>query len=497
MANTPVPHNPPTDWQSQLESVLLQYVGDASYQLWFNRQTHFVWENQVLTLRVPNRYFQVWLTRKFTQAIKAAIRDVFQVDAPFKFLIDPTVTPPSTASNKGESNLPLFEGDGNNPSSAKEDNEKGEVPETSTLTLAELPPAVTPGPTLRTARRWMDLNSFAVGPSNRLAHSAVRMLLDQPELTPNPLALFGPPGTGKTHLLEGLFLELRKKYGEVGVLYFTAEEFVTRFLTALRSDGMPAFRKQFREAQALLIDQLDFMERKHSSQDELTHTIQSLVKHGRFVAVTCSAHPKLLTQELPRLAEQLLGGGIWNLELPDHRTRQAIIQAKLGKYQMMLPPEVIAWLAERLRGSARELEGTLHQIRQRMLIDNRPATLPWVRSILNNLNHIVDKVITLEELEGVVCKRIGIDPARLKEPTRVRNISYPRMLVMYLARKLLNLSYTEIGQYYGGKTHTTAMAAERKVEQWLAEDAPLFSSLDRCPVRDIIEDVEREISQKQ
>jgi chromosomal replication initiator protein len=201
----------------------------------------------------------------------------------------------------------------------------------------------------------------------------------------------------------------------------------------------------------------------------------------------------MLAESLPVLADRLIGGGCWAMELPDKQTRLNMLQAKSEKFDLHLPKDVMQFLADRMRGNVREIEGILHTIRHYAQVHQTPVDLAMVRTAVAEQFPEQGKVTTLPQIEQLVCKQLGIEPKRLHEASRARAISYPRMLVMYLARKLAGASYHEIGSFYGAKSHTTAIAAERKVAQMLEDDAPLFANIDRCPVRDIIESVEREV----
>src|SRR5207237_8556746 len=197
---------------------------------------------------------------------------------------------------------------------------------------------------------------------NRVAHASALSLVEVPEQSANPLVLHGPVGTGKTHLLEGIYAGLRKQQPDWRICYITAEEFTNRFVQAMRFGKLGAFRKHFRECDSLLIDDLDFLASKRATQEEFLHTFDVLQANGKPLVVTCDCHPRLTDEFSPELTDRLLGGAVWGLTPPDPETRLEILRAKSGRVQPPLPDEVLRLLAGQLRGNVRELQGALHSV---------------------------------------------------------------------------------------------------------------------------------------
>ena len=472
-----------------LGEALAQKIGTPRYQLWFAGKTDFRWDGAQLTVGVANRHHQECLQRSFLQPLREVVSQVLG-PASVKFVIDPVLFQEhrKAQAETAEFALPL----------------PGIVAEAErTVGLAAVSKAAESGvhaterapvaaPMIRpSSRRWMALEDFVVGPCNRLAHAAVRQVLDRPEEAPLPLTLYGPAGTGKTHLLEGMYIELKRTLGEGAIIYTSAEEFTNRFLPAIRSSQMGGFRKQFRETQALLVDNLHFLAGKESTQEEFLHTFEALRRLGRPVVVTCDTHPRLQQALFPELVDRLLAGGVWGTELPDHLTRQSLLQARSQRLGITLPKDALTFLADRLKGNVRELEGVLNTIRHHHQVQERPVTLALVREATGGLFRQQAKIITLQELERTFCQVTGVEAKALHQQSRARAVSHPRMVLMFLARRVTGASYSEIARFFGSKSHSTVIAAEKKVKIWLVDDSPLFAGLDRCPVRDVIENVER------
>lgn len=494
-----------TDTPSALGPALAERIGDKRYHLWFAEKTQFHWDADVLIVSVPNRFFQEWLQKTFTSAVAAAARDVSGRPATVRFVIDPSLF--QTAGRELEK--PEAEPAGAAHPSRPEPGGPESASELAAAPLAPSEPAATPAETYPRARpaarggdaqrrpaqrRFKSLNDFQVGACNRLAHAAALNIIDAPQSVPNPVTLYGPTGVGKTHLLEGIYTELRKKLGET-VLFLSAEEFTNRFLSALHNKQMIAFRRDFRHAAALLMDDFHFLANKGTTQEEFLYTFEALDRLVRPVVLTCACHPKMLPDLLPELADRLLGGGIWPLDPLDRETRLAILRAKIARLDCPLPEEAVKYLADNLHGNARELEGALHSVRHYAEVNRLPLTLPVVREATGQLVRFALRAVQIKDVEKVVCQLLELDAKALRSSSRAREISYPRMLAMYLARQHAGASFTEIGRYFGGRNHSTAVAADKKVRQWLAKDETLFLGDRRWKVKELLATAERELSQ--
>lgn len=475
-----------------LATLLAHRLGETRYDVWFGRSRMVMSDNQ-LTVYVPAQFHKDRITKNFMEPLREAALEVLGTTPDIQIALDPDgaiLSGPLPVSDQAEALTQRATGVARiftteeRPMNARTDAAlRGGEP---------LSPSNPLRPT-RQPRKWKQLEDFVVGPCNRLAYQGILNLLQDTEHAPRLITLFGPSGIGKTHLLEGLYTAMKKLFVGTSVVYLHAEDFTNRFLSSLGSNQMGSFRRQFRDAAALLIDDVSFLAGKKSSQEEFIHTIDTLIRHGHPVVLTCDKHPKLLVETMPLLADRLIGGGCWPMELPDKLTRLNMLQAKGEKMNLQLPKDAMQFLAERMRGNVREVEGILHIVRHYAQVHQTPLSLAMVREAVADQFPEQGKVTTLPQLEQLVCKQLGIEPKRLHEASRARAVSYPRMLVMFLARRLVGASYNEIGHFYGAKSHTTAIAAERKVAQMLEDDAPLFANIDRCPVRDIIEAVEREV----
>jgi chromosomal replication initiator protein len=455
-----------------LAEALCQRIGEPRYNLWFAGKTKFACKDDVVSIGVPNLFLQDWLQKKFGDDVRAAAVEVLGAEASLQFFIDPQLFQIARQSESaGQQSLPAAratESNGPPPNDAKD---------------ARRPRTARP-------RRWRHLNDFIVGSCNRVAHASALNLVEAPEDCPIPLVLHGSVGTGKTHLLEGICSAVHRKFADWRVLFLTAEDFTNRFVQAMHQHKLNAFRKQFRDCDALFIDDVGFLAKKQATQEEFLHTLDALQTEHRPVVLTTDCHPRLADHFLPELTDRLVGGAVWGLTTPDRATRMEILSAKTYKAGGM-PDAVLAFLAENLHGNVRELEGAIHTVQHFSKVKEQPIDLELAREALGDLLRHSIRLVHPVDVERVVCEVLGVSRDLLFAKKRSWIYSYPRMLAMYLARKHTSATYSEVGKHFGGRNHSTVVAAEKKVRQWLKDNITMQLGKRVLPVRDILEQVER------
>jgi chromosomal replication initiator protein len=493
------------DAAAALAGAIARRIGEPRYKLWFEGHTRFRREGDQFVVGVPNRHFEEWLERTFHEAVAEAVAEVFGEPLPVRFTIDPELFQAARREQesvaKGERREPVKQ-----PASGPM-GRMGQMGQMGAEESATSPPVAnapgspktpvanapgSPGP--RKTRRWHKLSEFVVGPCNRVAHASALSVIEAPGETANPLVLHGPVGTGKTHLLEGIYAGMRRAHPDWKVTYITSEDFTNRFVQAMRLDKLGGFRKQFRECDVLLVDDLHFLATKKATQEEFLHTFDALLADGRQLVLTCDCHPRLGDDFSPELVDRLLGGAVWSLSPPDADTRLEILRSK-SRIQAgpAIADEVLRFLAGQLRGNVRELEGAIQSIRHYARVTARPIDVALVREALADLLRHAVRVVHLEDIDRAVCAVLRLEPGTLQGKGRSWVISHPRMVAMLLARKHTASAYSAIGEYFGGRNHSTVVAAEKKVRQWLQDNAELALGERRIRVRELIERVERDL----
>jgi chromosomal replication initiator protein len=463
---------------------LAQRIGEKRYLSWFDGKTKFRLQGDKLIVGVPNLFFQDWLQSRYASAIRDAALEVTGNLLQVQFVIDPELF---QAAREAEENCRA------KPSGAAKTNPEPAGREAPGLDERRSEPAAPTRPS-RASTRWRRLEDFVVGPATRVAHAAAVNLVEEPEQAPSPLVFHGPTGVGKTHLLEGIaqrFLQQRRDWKAV---YLTAEDFTNRFLAAFKEGKLGGFRKFFRDVDVLIIDDLQFLARKKATCEEFVHTLDALTSRRGIVVVSCDCHPRLSDDFTPELIDRLLGGASWSLQAPEVETRLQILRSKAAVREPAVPEAVLRFLSENLRGNVRELEGAVLTLQHFCRVSQRPVDKKSVQEALRDLLRHVGQKLRVEDIDHAVCDALDITRGSLQSNERAWHISHPRMIAMYLARKHTSASHTEIGKYFGGRNHSTVVAADKKVRSWISTDLHMINNGERRPIAEILSRIEMRLS---
>jgi chromosomal replication initiator protein len=354
-------------------------------------------------------------------------------------------------------------------------------------------PADRSAPAAPRGRRFADLADFVEWPCNALAITAARQVCKKPDGSMNPFFVYGAVGTGKTHLLEGMYRQLRRSFPDWQILYLTSEQFTNYFTQAYRDHTLPAFRQRFRTVDVLIVDDVDFLDAKRVIQEEFLHTFKQLESHGKQVIVSGDRHPRLLTKISDELRTRFLSGMVCRLEPPDAETREKIVVRKASRLEADFSPEALRLVAERFVHNVRELEGALHCLQTYHGMTGKRITATLARQVLSELERDCIRVVRLADIERVVCGLFGVNGDELKSSRKSRSLCQPRMLAMYLSRKLTRAAYAEIGAYYGGRNHATVISAEHTVSEWLARGDSVKVAANTWPLSDLLETLEQQL----
>jgi len=461
-------------------------VGAGRYNLWFAGRARFVPLGGAVAVLAKSRHTQDWLQHTFGAAVRDAVAEVCGPSVAVQWGVEGEGAP-DAAKPVSEPQVPaaavqrdIF----GEPAAPPKPKAKRADPDDAALSR--------PLAGQRTGRRWKALSDFVVGQCNRVAHASALSVVEEPGMGANPLVIHGPVGTGKTHLLEGAFAGLKRQSDQRPV-YVTAEEFTTRFVQASRLGKMSAFRRQFRDCSALLLDDLHFLAKKTATQEEFLHTFDALVSDGRQVIVTTDCHPRLADELMPELVDRLLGGAVWGLMPPDPDTRLEILRKKATGAQPTIPDAVLKALAGSLRGNVRELEGAVNSVRHYAKVTGRPADMQTAREALGDLLRHAVRTVGVKDVDAAVCSVLRLNAGSLQSKSRAWTVTHPRMVAIYLCRKHTAATYGEISKHFGAKTHSTAVAAEKKVRALLDASANIAIGDRDWPVKELVDRAEREL----
>jgi len=327
----------------------------------------------------------------------------------------------------------------------------------------------------------LTFETFVVGRSNALACSAARRVADArpgQALSFNPLYIHSPAGQGKTHLLNAISWRIRESNPDTKVLYLTAERFMYHFIAALKDRDTIAFKDYFQTINVLLIDDFQFLQGK-TMQQEFCHTFNSLVDSKRQVIVAADVPPSQLECLEQRMRSRLAGGLVVDIEAPDLELRRSILKARIADAArhdpaIMIPDDVIEFLANRITGGGRELEGALIRVVASQQLNRAPMTVDLAAAAVRDLSHTPEAIrVRIEDILQLIGRHYSVSRSDLLSPRRARSIVRPRQIGMYLAKKLTSRSLPEIGKRFGGRDHSTVLHAVRKIEELLKADEKL------------------------
>lgn len=321
--------------------------------------------------------------------------------------------------------------------------------------------------------------NFVVGKTNEFAFAAAKKVAESKNVSFNPLFLYSSVGLGKTHLMHSIIWHIKKNNPERNVVYLTAEQFVYKFVKALRYKDTTAFKEQFRSVDVLMVDDFQFMGNKGTTQEEFFHTFSSLVGEGKQVIIAADKSPTDLEGIEDRLKSRLVGGLVVDIMPTDFDLRMGILKKKAELLDINLPSKVAEFLAQKITSNIRELEGSLTRVvaAHSLLLSGKEITLDMTQDVLKDMLRSIDRKTTIDEIQKKVAEHFNISVKELQSSRRARTVARPRQVAMYLAKQLTSRSLPEIGRKFD-RDHTTVMHAVRKVEELIIEDQSLAENIE-------------------
>ena len=324
----------------------------------------------------------------------------------------------------------------------------------------------------------LTFDNFVVGKPNQFAHAACRRVADASEVAFNPLFLYGPVGMGKTHLMHAIAWHIRQRDPLRKVLYISAETFMYQFIRAVRFRDTVAFKEQLRSVDVLMVDDVQFICGRESTQEEFFHTFNALVDQNRQIVISADKSPSDLEGLEERLRSRLGWGLVADLHPTDYELRLSILEAKADQMGFMIPKSVMEFLAHRISTSVRELEGALNRLVAHAELVGRELTVDATQDLLRDVLRANDRRVTIDDIQRRVAEHYNIRLADMSSPRRARAVARPRQVAMYLAKQLTTRSLPEIGRKFGGRDHTTVMHAVRKVDELQTSDRGLQEDIE-------------------
>jgi len=331
-------------------------------------------------------------------------------------------------------------------------------------------------------------DSFVVGSSNRFAHAVSLAVAEMPAKAYNPLFIYGGVGLGKTHLMHAIGHYAHQLYPDLKICYITSEEFTIQLINAMQTNQNQQFRDRFRNADILMVDDIQFIAGKRGTEEEFFHTFNHLRDAGKQIIMTSDKPPKEIQKLEERLCSRFEGGLVADIQKPNFETRLAILRKKTEFEKLNIDDEILALIAEKIETNIRELEGSLTRLTAYSRLTRRPIDMQLAREALRELfKHTEARLITCDSIQEAVANYYGITVGDLKSPKRSHEITVPRQIAMYLSREMMGLSLTRIGDAFGGRHYTTVMSSIEKVEQSIKQSPSLATLLD--DIRRMIKDI--------
>jgi chromosomal replication initiator protein len=420
--------------------------GQRTFDSWLKPIEFVALDDGEVTLSLPTHFMCDWVRNHFLDRL----RTLWATHMPHVGSVR-LVVAPSTRERAGDS-----------------------VPE------AAAPEAPSPSEAANDLNPAYSFESFVVGKSNELAYNAARTLAEGGPVGFNPLFLHGTTGLGKTHLMHAIGGELRARQPGAKVAYMSAEKFMVEFLAALRAKDTISFKQRLRSVDLLMIDDVQFIAGKESTQEEFFHTMNEIIGAGKRLVITADRSPQNLEGIQERILSRMAWGLVADINPADYELRLNILHSKLERMPgARVPDDVVDFLARRITANVRELEGALNRVVAYATLVGKPVDIDFARSTLADVLRAHEKKITIDEIQRKVAEYYAVKLSDLLSARRAREVARPRQVAMYLAKRLTPRSLPEIGRRFGGRDHTTVMHAVKRIDELRAADTELDADIGR------------------
>lgn len=421
-------------WNKSL-SLIEKKTGANAFELWFKPIRLVQIKEHNVTLEIPNRFFRDWIEDSYPSLINEVMEELIGHPVTLKYKI-----------------------------AEKQDSEVKKID------------ARLEGRRQRLASKGIFLNprytfdSFVTGSSNQMAHAAAMAVADNLGKAYNPFFVYGGVGLGKTHLITAIGNRVADKRHDYNILFVSSEQFTNEFVAAMRHGKAEEMKGKYRNLDLLLVDDVQFLEGKNSTQEELFHTINALYERQKQIVLSSDRPPKEIRNITDRLRSRFSMGLIVDIQPPEIELRMAIIQKKAETERLPLSDAVVDFLAAKIKSNIRELEGCLIRLGAHSALTGEPIDVAMAKNVLRDIISEDDKPVTVEQIQKVVADFFGIKYLEMKSKKRTKEIAIPRQVAMYVSKQLTDASLSDIGKNFGGKDHATVIYACRQIEDRRAKD---------------------------
>ncbi|MBR5506689.1 MAG: chromosomal replication initiator protein DnaA [Clostridia bacterium] len=425
-------------WKQVLEIIKPEIPIQVSFTTWIETIIPIDFNNYEFIIKVPYSYNKEMIEQRYADLIKNAIKFVTGSDVELKILINSDHT---------------------------------EIEDKYRFKQTNLNPSYT-------------FDSFVIGKSNQLAHATSLALAEGRTEGCNPLFLYGGVGLGKTHLMHAIGNYVLKYDMNKNILYVSSEQFTNEYINSLKTNTNERFREKYRTVDILMIDDIQFISDKEATQEEFFHTFNELYLNDKIIIITADRHPKDLPTFMERLKTRFAQGISVDINPPDYETRVAILKKKAFQYSMEIPEDVYDYIAKNIKSNIRELEGAVKKLMIQHKLMKKEITVTLAKESLTDMINEKKQKITPELIKDNVEKYFSLREDDLFKDTRSQNIVYPRQVAMYLIKNYTNLSLKQIGEFFGGKDHSTVISGINKIESKLNSDPSLEKTIE-----DLLKDI--------
>ncbi|MBS3956614.1 MAG: chromosomal replication initiator protein DnaA [Clostridiales bacterium] len=445
-------------WNDVL-SVVRSELNTPTFKTWFEHTSALELDDDGLVVSVQNEFAREWLESRYSGLLTSALLQVCERPVAVRFTV-----PEGSPSTAEESRTPAPSVIPSSPRRSRDE----EAPANAVTREGGFNPKYT-------------FDSYVMGPSNQFAHAAALAVAEAPGRAYNPLFVYGGVGLGKTHLLQAIGRYVQLAFPHMKVKYVSTEQFTNDFINSIGDRDkkrIEGFRRQYRTNDVLLVDDIQFLRGKEGTQEEFFHTFNTLQQAGKQVVLSSDRPPKDIERLEERLRSRFEMGLTTDIQPPDLETRIAILRRKIGTENLVVPDDVISFIADRVSSNIRELEGALIRVVAFSSLTRSTVTLELTRSVLKDIfPERSARPISISTIQREVCKFYSISQTELVGNKRSQSIVYPRQIAMYLAREMTDLSLPRIGAEFGGRDHTTVMHATAKIQKMMNADRDVYNQI--------------------